>query len=141
MLYPGGVVQVSHNETHISHLFFAANLAYKIKKPVKFDFVDFSTADLRHQACLDEVRLNRRLAPDVYLRIEPLTFGAQGAGLRLAGDGSIVEWLVVMRRLPEMLMLDRALGNGGRIGPVWAQCGPMASALSCPRFAKRTVCP
>jgi aminoglycoside phosphotransferase family enzyme len=60
-----------------------------------------------------EVHLNRRLAPDVYLGIEPLTFAPHGRGLGIGGDGGAVDWLVVMRRLPEALMLDRALRSGG----------------------------
>jgi aminoglycoside phosphotransferase family enzyme len=58
------------------------------------------------------MRLNRRLAPDVYLAMKPLTYAAHH-GLQLAGDGDVVDWLVMMRRLPDELMLDRALGSGG----------------------------
>ena len=67
---------------------------------------------MRRRNCLTEIRVNRRLAADVYVAIEPLTFAAQ-RGLQIAGDGSAVEWLVVMRRLPDELMLDRALRSGG----------------------------
>ena len=63
-LYPGSVTQVEVVETHISWVLLAGDFAYKLKKPVKLPFLDFSTLALRQQACQDELRLNRRLAPD-----------------------------------------------------------------------------
>jgi aminoglycoside phosphotransferase family enzyme/predicted kinase len=74
--------------------------AYKLKKPVKYDFLDFSTVELRHQACLEEVRLNRRLAPDVYLGVLPIIRALSG-NLQLRGDGETIDWLVKMRRLSD----------------------------------------
>ncbi len=86
-------------ETHISWVFLAGAFAYKLKKPVRFEFLDFSTRDLRYQACLEEIRLNKRLAPDVYLSVLPITQASDG-GLALSGDGKPIDWLVQMRRLP-----------------------------------------
>ncbi len=63
--YPNRPSQVAHLETHISHLFFAGDLVYKIKKPVRFSFLDFSTLARRRYFLHEEVRLNRRLAPSV----------------------------------------------------------------------------
>ena len=105
--------RVEARETHISWVFLTDRLVYKLKKPVRHALFDLRPLAARRRNCLVEVRLNRRLAPDVYLGIEPLTFAPDGGGLRFAGDGSIVDWLVVMRRLPENLMLDRALRTGG----------------------------
>jgi aminoglycoside phosphotransferase family enzyme len=105
--------QVEARETHMSWVFLTDRRAYKLKKPVRHPLIDLRPLAARRRNCLVEVRLNRRLASDVYLGIEPLTYAADGGGLRLGGDGSVVEWLVVMRRLPEVLMLDRALRSGG----------------------------
>lgn len=104
---PSEVVVV---ETHMSYVFLAGDRAFKLKKPVRFPFLDFSTLHAREIDSLEEVRLNRRLAPDVYLGTTPLTL-SEGA-LSLGGDGAVVDWLVEMRRLPDNLMLDRLLSAG-----------------------------
>jgi aminoglycoside phosphotransferase family enzyme len=96
----------------MSWLFLTDSSAYKLKKPVLHAYADFRTREARRRNCLSEVRLNRRLAPDVYLANRPLTFAAQ-RGRELAGDGDAVEWLVMMRRLADELMLDHALRHGG----------------------------
>ncbi|MFW6125464.1 MAG: hypothetical protein ACOC46_04885, partial [Pirellulales bacterium] len=100
---------VELRETHISHVFLAGDYAYKVKKPVKFDFLDFSTLQQRERYCGRELRLNRRLAPDVYLEVLPITL--HDGGLRLDGDGEVVEWCLKMRRLPEAEMLDRRVAD------------------------------
>src|SRR5690349_10714759 len=64
----------THLETHISHVFIVGDVVYKLKKPVRFDFLDFTTLADRERACHDEVRLNRRLALDVYLGVVPVSF-------------------------------------------------------------------
>lgn len=107
--------RVEHLETHVSHVFLAGDLVYKLKKPVVFDFLDFSTADAREQACREELRLNRRLAPEVYLDVAPITRDSQSR-LQLGGDGRAVDWLVVMRRLPTDETLD-SLHRAGRLTP------------------------
>lgn len=103
--YPNRPDRVEHVETHISHVFLAGSYVYKLKKPVKYDFLDFSTVDTRKHACREEVRLNRRLAPETYVDIVPVTLAASGE-FRLGGAGKIVDWLVQMRRLPTELTLD-----------------------------------
>lgn len=103
---------VEAKETHMSWVFLTSRSAYKLKKPVRHAHVDLRTAAARRRNCLTEMRLNRRLAPGVYLATKPLTLAAH-RGLQLAGDGDVVDWLVMMRRLPEELMLDRALRSGG----------------------------
>ena len=105
--------QVEVIETHMSWVFLTDRFAYKLKKPVRHPLSDLRALEARRCNGLLEVRLNRRLAPDVYLCTQPLTVSEGGIRLRLAGDGDIVDWLVVMRRLPESLMLDRALRTGG----------------------------
>ena len=113
--YPDRPAAVEVVETHMSFVFLTDHHAYKLRKPVLYDFLDFSTLAARHADCLEEMRLNRRLAADVYLDVVALTRLA-GGQLRLAGDGEAVEWLVKMRRLPRGLMLDRAI-SGQRVSP------------------------
>jgi aminoglycoside phosphotransferase family enzyme len=98
-------------ETHMSWVFLAGELVYKLKKPVSYAFLDFSTIGLREFSCREEVRLNRRLAPDVYRGVVPLVFAADGK-LALGGPGMVVDWLVEMRRLPAEWMLDNAILQG-----------------------------
>ena len=102
-------------ETHMSWVFLTGTYAYKLKKPVRHDFLDFSTPELRRADCEEEVRLNRRLAPDVYLGVTTLTAAKDGS-FALAGPGPAVDWLVKMRRLPSERMLDRALAEGTASG-------------------------
>jgi uncharacterized protein len=113
--YPHRPDRVEHVETHISHVFLAGSYVYKLKKPVKYDFLDFSTVQAREHACREEVRFNRRLAPDCYLGVVPV-IRAPGGGFRLAGAGQVVDWLVEMRRLPTELTLD-ALHQRGKLQP------------------------
>lgn len=98
---------VEPRETHMSWVFLAGDRVYKLKKPVRFPYLDFSTLAQREAACRAELRLNRRLAPDIYLDVVPLT--RSGDGLALGGGGEPVDWLVVMRRLDDSRMLDHAI--------------------------------
>jgi len=102
---------VTVRETHMSFVFLHDDRVYKLKKPVTGPFMNFSTLAAREVNCREEVRLNRRLAPDTYLSVLPVTIGADGS-LCLDGCGKAVEWLVEMRRLPDNLMLDRLLRTG-----------------------------
>jgi aminoglycoside phosphotransferase family enzyme len=98
-------------ETHMAWVFLVGSHAYKIKKPVLRDMLDYRSLEDRFRVCSDEVRLNRRLAPDVYLGVVPLTWSKE-RGLSLAGGGVVVDWLVHMRRLPRSHMLDRMAAEG-----------------------------
>jgi aminoglycoside phosphotransferase family enzyme len=109
--YPEKPAAVEVVQTHMSCVFLTDHHAWKLKRPVRHDFLDFSTLEARRADCEEELRLNRRLARDVYLEIVPLTVTPDGA-LRLGGDGEVVEWLVKMRRLPAQRMLDHALRHG-----------------------------
>lgn len=100
-------------ETHLSYVFLTDRYAYKLKKPVRDRSHDLLTLEARRLNCEEEVRLNRRLAPDVYLGVSALT--ASPGALVLEGLGEPVEWLVKMRRLQRGLMLDAALKEG-RVG-------------------------
>lgn len=97
--YPFPVESIEVHQTHISAVFLAGSFAYKIKKPVKLDFLDFSTLEQRGHFCEEEIRLNRRLARPVYLDVVPIT--RTEGGVRVEGDGEPVEWAVKMARLPE----------------------------------------
>lgn len=109
--YPEPTRSVLHLQTHISHLFLTDSTVYKIKKPVDFGFLDFTSLEKRHHFCCEEVRLNRRLSPDVYLGVVALRDDGQG-GLCFDGDGAVLEYAVKMRRLPEERMLSRLLDSG-----------------------------
>ena len=94
-------------ETHMSWVFLAADKVYKLKKPVRFPYLDFSTLAQREAACRAELKLNRRLARDVYLDVKPLVLSQRG--LSIGGAGPIVDWLVIMRRLDERDTLEHTL--------------------------------
>lgn len=110
-LYPGNAAQVTTVETHMSWVFLTGRDAYKMKKPVRYDYLNYATLAARKASCEEEVRLNRHLAPGVYRGIVPLTLDAAG-NASLDGRGEIVEWLVSMRRLPADRMLDYLIRHG-----------------------------
>lgn len=109
--YPEAPSRVESIETHMSWVFLTGDLAHKLKKPVRYRYFDFRSLEARRRNCEAEVRLNRRLAPTVYLGTVPLVVNTEDR-LRLDGDGAIVDWLVRMRRLPSERMLDRAIRDG-----------------------------
>ena len=109
--YPTPSLRVDTVETHMSWVFLTDRHAYKLKKPVRYDYLDFSTLEARRRDCVEEVRLNRRLAADVYEGIVPLTIDPQGH-MHLAARGKTIDWLVKMRRLPADRMLDTAIVHG-----------------------------
>ena len=96
-------------ETHISWVILTGEFAYKIKKPVNLGFVDFSTLELRQHFCEEEIRLNRRTAPDLYLDVVPIS--ADEDGFRV-GTGPAVEYAVRMRQFPDDARLDQQLEMG-----------------------------
>jgi uncharacterized protein len=101
-------------ETHMAWVFLTSSYAYKLKKPVRSPSLDFSTIDKRRVDCEEEVRLNRRLAPDVYLGVLPLVISREGV-LSLGVpdvEQTAVDWLVHMRRLPADGMLDAQIAHG-----------------------------
>lgn len=96
-------------ETHISHVILAGDFAYKLKKPVNLGFLDFSTLEARRFSCNEELRLNRRLAPDLYLEV--VRIGGTPENPVLGGMPAI-EYAVRMRRFPQASLLDRVLERG-----------------------------
>ncbi|MGR8933132.1 MAG: bifunctional aminoglycoside phosphotransferase/ATP-binding protein [Gammaproteobacteria bacterium] len=96
-------------ETHISWILLAGHYAYKIKKPVDFGFLDFSTLEKRRFFCFEELRLNRRLAPDMYLQVVKITGTADRPELN--GSGTVIEYAVKMRRFAETALFDRMLAE------------------------------
>ncbi len=97
-------------ETHISYVLLTGRHAYKIKKAVALGFLDFTTLDARRRYCDDELRLNRRLAPKLYLDVVPIT-GTFDAP-RLGGDGPPIEYAVRMREFRQDALLSRVLARG-----------------------------
>ena len=105
--YPDPPGRIETVETHMSWVFLTPHHAFKLKKPVRYDYLDFSTLAARKKNCEEEVRLNRRLAPGMYLGVVALAIDSQGGTrLEVGGNGEPVEWLVKMRRLPAERMLD-----------------------------------
>jgi aminoglycoside phosphotransferase family enzyme/predicted kinase len=97
-------------ETHISWVLLTGEYVYKIKKPVDFGFLDFSTLEKRHQYCDEELRLNRRLAPQLYLGVVAITGSEEQP--QLNGKGEAIEYAVKMRQFPQSAQLDRLLAAG-----------------------------
>lgn len=102
---------IERRDTHISAVYLVGDDVFKVKKPVDFGFLDFSTRDKRLAACEAEVRLNRRLSPGVYLGVVPITRGADGRH-RIGGEGEVVEHAVHMRRIPDEERADVLLARG-----------------------------
>lgn len=113
--YPFAVEPVDVRQTHISVVFLAADVVYKLKKSVNLGFLDFSALEKRRHFCTEEVRLNRRLAPTVYLGVVPVSRGPDGPA-RFEADGPVIEWAVKMKRLPEDASLLSRLACGA-VGP------------------------
>jgi hypothetical protein len=108
--YDCEVEAVRFLQTHISSVFLTGEFVYKLKKPVNFGFLDYSTVELREKNCRAEVELNSRLAPSVYLGVKPITF--DGDSLGLDGVGEVVDWVVVMRELDGDLLGTEVLERG-----------------------------
>src|SRR5690554_2017072 len=87
---------VSIIRTHISSVILAGNNAYKVKRPIKFPFLDFSSVDKRHAQCLRELNVNRRTAPEIYKNVIPITGSIEHPELN--GTGAVIDWTVKMRR-------------------------------------------
>jgi aminoglycoside phosphotransferase family enzyme/predicted kinase len=102
---------VKRIDTHAAAVFLAGPDAYKVKRAIKFPFMDFSTLARRRAGCVAEVAVNRRYAPDLYLGVMPVTRVA--GRLQLGGEGEVEEWLVHLRRFDETMTLDHVAERGG----------------------------
>lgn len=109
--YPEPTTKVEPIEAHLSWIFLTDRHAYKLKKPIRHNGIDYRTPALRRLNCRRELRLNRRLAEDVYLEVVAMTAGSDGE-LALGNGGRKVDWLVRMRRLPGVLTLESRLQAG-----------------------------
>ena len=106
-IYPDHPQAVKFIETHISLLFLTGNHVYKVKKPVDFGFLDFTTLGKRKFFCEQEVKLNRRLSPTIYLGVVTIT--QDDNRIILDGKGELVEYAVKMRQIPEEFLMDKLL--------------------------------
>ncbi|NOQ90232.1 MAG: aminoglycoside phosphotransferase, partial [Gammaproteobacteria bacterium] len=97
-------------ETHISWVILTGDYAYKIKKPVNFGFLNFSTLEKRHTYCKQELKLNRRLAATIYLEVVSIT-GTQNRPV-ISGSGDVLEYAVKMVQFPQSAQLDNMLADG-----------------------------
>jgi len=145
--YPHPVHDVRVVQTHVSVVFLAGPYAYKVKKPVHFDFLDAHLLERRGEMCRQEVELNRRLSPHLYLGVVSITRGPEG--LVVGGGGEAVEFAVQMRRLPEERMMDRLLAARGLTRQMVqqvadalvpfhtsAEAGPAVAAFGTPEAVK-----
>ena len=108
-VYPHAVEEIQLLETHISWVILTGDFVYKLKKPVDFGFLDFSTLEKRKFYCSEELRLNKRLAPQIYLQTVAIT-GTQDQP-QLDGPGPVLEYAVKMRQFRQQDQFDRLLAN------------------------------
>jgi hypothetical protein len=109
--YPHPVAaEIQVVETHISWIFLTGPFAYKLKKPVNLGFLDFSTLERRRHCCLEELRLNRRLSPDLYIDVLPVT--TSDTGYRIGNEGPAADYVVRMFQFDRTFELDRLLRTG-----------------------------
>jgi len=121
-----GGTMVERIDTHSSIVFLAGERAYKLKRAVRFDYLDFSTSESRRVLCEAEVRLNRRTAPTLYRGVVGVTRQSDGS-FALAGSGKPVDWLVEMNRFPQEALFDR-LASAGALGV--DLMSPLAAAIA-----------
>lgn len=107
--YPEETGKIDLIQTHISFVFLTQNYVYKVKKPVNFGFLDFSTLDKRKAYCEKELQLNRRLCPEIYLEVVPIN---KSKSLRIKGTGETVEYALKMKRLPQECIMTQLLQEG-----------------------------
>jgi len=108
--YPEPTREVALIQTHISWVFLTDNFAYKVKKPVNLGFLNFTTLRRRHHYLKEELVLNRRLCPDIYLEVLPIVEGRRG--VRLGGPGHPIEYILKMVRMPQDRMMDEVADRG-----------------------------
>lgn len=110
-VYPDRPQRIDLVQTHISAIFLTGNYVYKIKKPVNFGFLDFTTLEKRRFYCQQEVELNRRLSPEIYLGVIEIR-SHQGQIFLRNGQGDVIEYAVLMKQLPPDCTMDRLLARG-----------------------------
>jgi aminoglycoside phosphotransferase family enzyme/predicted kinase len=105
-------------ETHGALVFLARDRAYKMKRAVRFPYMDFSTVERRHEMCSAEIDINRKLAPEIYLDVSPVR-----------DEGHILDWLVVMRRFGQEHLLDHMAEDGALTGELMAALGERVASF------------
>src|SRR6186713_1671334 len=108
--YPHTTDNIEHLQTHISDVFLTGGYAYKLKKPLDLGFLDFSSLDSRRHYCEEELRLNRRLAPELYLEVVAIAGTPQRP--LIGGPGPVIEYAVKMKEFPQSALLGNALASG-----------------------------
>ena len=108
--YPHHPQKIELVQTQMSFVFLAGDYVYKVKKPVDLGFLDYTTLEKRHFFCQQELVLNRRLCPDVYLEVVPIV--ESGGQINIGGKGEVIEYAVKMRQLPRERMMDKLLPLG-----------------------------
>ena len=129
--------EVETAETHISIVFLAGARAYKLKRAVKFPYLDFSTPEARHAACEAEVALNRRTAPQLYLEVREISRRSDGS-IGWGGEGAPLDWVVVMRRFDQEQLFDRVARAGGLSTRRHVASSTVAHVPSDPTSARAT---
>ncbi len=107
--YNEKVKKIEFKQTHISYIFLTKKFGYKIKKAVNFGFLDFSTLEKRHFFCEEELKLNKRLCKDMYLKVVPIN---KLDAIKINGEGDPIEFAVKMKRMPEEKIMTRLLEEG-----------------------------
>jgi uncharacterized protein len=118
--YGGDVTTVERLSTHASLIFLVGEHAFKLKRAVKYPYLDFSTPELRHRACEAELALNRRTAPELYRALRSVTRKPDGK-LAFDGSGTVLDWVVVMRRFAQSGLFDRLAAEGALTAPLMAE--------------------
>ena len=137
--YPEPTLAVELVQTHISWVFLTESRAYKVKKPVDLGFLNFTTLRRRHHYLNEELVLNRRLCPEIYLQVLPIT--ARGGGVKVGGQGHPLEYALKMVRMPQDRMMDEVADRGelaqGHIEGIIARLVPFyEQAAGGPRINK-----
>lgn len=106
-VYDEEVDYVKLLQTHVSWVFLTGRFVYKIKKPVDYGFLDYTTLEKRKFFCMEEIRVNRRLCPELYLGVVPIT--KSGEEIQVGGEGRVIEYAVKMKELPQERMMNKLL--------------------------------
>jgi len=109
---PDATERVSLVQTHISLVFVADDFVYKVKKPVNFGFLDFTTLEKRRHYCFQEVRLNQRLAEDVYMGVLPITHDGKRYRVGEGEGGEVVDYAIKMKKIPQDTLMKSLFSRG-----------------------------
>jgi uncharacterized protein len=137
--YPHRPAVVELRETHISWVLLAADRAYKLKKPLRLPFLDYGSLGRRHELCRDEVRLNRRLAPEVYRGVRAVLPAGHGVRIGEEDAPGALEYAVEMRRFDEHATLARRHAGEAEVQEVGRRLAAFHATAAIPAAPERTV--